>query len=492
MGLLSLLLSIVGVFQYLALQTFLDQQLSASLQRQAHYAIAGRGRPQSATSDPAALARDASSPDVRAGVIGTDGELLGLGPAGPGHVIWIPPLAADIQRDLSSAANPDYWLLSSAGDRVLVVAVPVGREPAAAETLVLEGSLQPTDTILRGDLGIYVAGSALAILLGAILSILFTGRVLRRLHRVAAAATAIAAGDLDRRALIGGGDEVAALGAAFDDMVARLQSEIGRQEASESAMRRFLADASHELRTPIALIRGNLDILRRGAASDPADLALSMEDMHRAAVRMSRLVDDLLALVRIEQGQRPVVAVVEVHSLLQETARTARQIAKGRRIKVESLPSIHVNGDREAIVRILLNLLDNAVRYTPPSTPITVRAGVEDDARAVIEVVDRGPGIALEDRSRIFERFYRGTQQGSNPSAGTGLGLAISAALAEGQGGTLSVYSTPGGGTTFALTLPSVRPSPDQLRPSGQQVKPRTPRRRDRRSPASLHSPDDE
>ena len=462
-GLLLLLLLIVGIFQYLALRTFLDQQLSASLHRQANYAIAGRGRPESATSDPASLARDASSPDVRAGVVGNVGELLGLGPAGPGNQAWIPPDLSDIERFVGKGANPDYWLLSSPSSDVLVVAVPVGRGAPATGTLVLEGSLLPTNAILRGDLAIYTAGSALAVLLGAILSILFTRRALQRLHRVALTATAVARGDLDQRALISGSDEVAALGAAFDDMVGRLQAEISRQEASESAMRRFLADVSHELRTPIALIRGNLDILRRGAASEPADNAQSMEDMHRAALRMSRLVDDLLALVRIEQRKPADVAEVDVGPLLHESARTARQLEKGRRIKVESAAAIHVTGDRDALARILLNLIENAIRYTPPTSPITLRAHAGTDSMVVIEVIDRGSGIALEDQPRIFERFYRGDQQGPK-STGAGLGLAISAALAQGQGGKLTVQSTPGQGSTFAVILPSARAVLDDSR----------------------------
>ena len=458
-GLLILLLLVVGVFQYVALQTFLHQQLSSSLHGQARYAISGRGRPESATSDPAALARDASSPDVRAGVVDDAGGLLGLGPSGPRNLTWIQPAPADTGRAAGKSPNPDYWLLDSPDGGVLAVAVPVGRDAAAGKILVLEGSLAPTETILRGDLGIYIAGSAVAILLGAILSALFTGRALQRLHRVALTATAIAAGDLDQRAQIAGSDEVAALGTAFDDMVGRLQSEIGNQEASASALRRFLADVSHELRTPIALLRGNLDILRRGAASEPDDLALSIDDMHRAAVRMSRLVDDLLTLVRIEQGKRPeVVAVeVEVASLLQETARAARQIAEGRPIEVESAPTLQVTGDRDALIRILLNLIENAVRYTPPGSPITIRATAEHDATVIIEVIDCGVGIAVDDQPHIFERFYRGQQPGST-SNGTGLGLAISSALAQGQGGTLTVRSTRGEGSTFVLTLPVARP----------------------------------
>jgi two-component system OmpR family sensor kinase len=462
LGLVVLLLIGVGLFQYVALRASLLQHLSDSLHRQAHYAIAGRGRPPSASTDPAALARDASSPDVRAAVVSNGTDLLALGPAGPGNMVWIPPGAASIERATATHAVPDYWLLGSGRDSVLVIAVPLQPDAGTSEDLVLEGSLQPTDAVLRGDLVIYAAGSALAVLLGAVVSVFMTRRALKRLHRVAVTAAAIADGDLGRRASIAGSDEVAALGAVFDDMVGKLQAEMSRQQTSEAAMRRFLADASHELRTPVALIRGNLDILRRGAAADPADRALSLDDMHRAAVRMSRLVDDLLALARVEQGERPQVADLDVRSVLEEAARSGRQIARGRRIGVAVPTPIRVAADPDALSRALQNLVDNAIKYAPAPSPITLVAHAGATGTVQIEVVDEGPGIPPEDRVRIFDRFYRGQQQAST-SDGTGLGLAISTALIESQGGTLTVRSKPGKGSTFVVTLPSPE-SPDGAR----------------------------
>lgn len=457
LGLLVLLLIVIGAFQYVTLRQLLLQQESESLHRQARYAIAGRGRPATATSDPATLARDASSPDVRAGLVGNSTDLLSLGPAGPRQLQWISPSPADIARTTGKAAKPDYWLLDSTAGGVLVVAVPV--EPAVSGTsgsltMVLEGSLEPTDAVLRGDLVMYAVGSALAVLLGAVLSLVLTGRALQRLKRVAVTATAVAEGDLQRRAAITGTDEVAALGAAFDDMVGKLQFEIGRQQASETAMRRFLTDASHELRTPIALIRGNLDILRRGAASDPDDLALSMDDMHRAALRMSQLIDDLLALARIEQGNRLKVTDLDVRSTLLEAAHNGRQIAGDRRIEVDAASDLRVTADPDALSTILLNLVENAIKYAPGSTPITLSAHTAAAGSVQIEVVDHGPGIDQDEQGLIFERFYRGKQHAS-ATGGTGIGLAISTALVERLGGTLRVRSAPDEGSAFIVTLPS-------------------------------------
>lgn len=457
LGLVGVLLIGVGIFQYLAFRSFLLQQLSESLHRQAHYAIAGRGRPADAASNPSALARDASSPDVRAGIIGDQGKLLALGPAGPAQLVWIPPRAADLQRVSAKDPAPDYWLLDSPAGMVIAVAVPLGPR-GSTESVVLEGSLRPTDALLWGDVLIYAAGSAIAVILGAVMSLLLTGRALQRLHRVSLAAAAVGAGDLDRRAGITGADEVASLGAVFDEMVGRLQLEMGRQQASETAMRRFLADASHELRTPIALIRGNLDIIRRGATQDPGDLALSLEDMRRAAIRMSRLVDGLLALARIEQGDRLKLTEVSVRTALNEAARAGRQLAKGREIRVDVQPRLLVSADPEALNRVLMNLLDNAFKYTPEATPIQLVGRAAGPAWVEIEVIDRGPGISEEDQDRIFDRFYRAPAQAA-AAAGSGLGLAISAALVERQGGSLTVKSAAGEGCSFVVTLAAPQPA---------------------------------
>ena len=459
LGLVVVLLAGVGVFQYLAFRSFLLQQLSGSLHRQAHYAIAGRGRPADATTDPSALARDASSPDVRAGVTGDQTSLLALGPAGPARLMWIPPSAGDIQRVSRIGARPDYWLLDSGAGTVIAVAIPLGPRDATT-AVVLEGSLAPTDALLRGDLLIYAAGSALAVILGAVLSLLLSGRALKRLHRVSLAAAAVGAGNLDRRAAISGTDEVASLGAVFDEMVGRLQVEMDSRQASETAMRRLLADASHELRTPVALIRGNLDIIRRGATKDPADLALAMEDMRRAAIRMSGLVDGLLALARIEQGDRLKLTEVSVRTALNEAARAGRQLAKGREIRVEAPARLVASADPEALNRVLMNLLDNALKYTPPAAPISLVGRAADAAGVEIEVIDGGPGISEEDQKRIFDRFYRAPAQAAAHS-GSGLGLAISAALVERQGGSLTVRSAAGEGSAFRVTLAAAAPSGD-------------------------------
>jgi two-component system OmpR family sensor kinase len=220
-------------------------------------------------------------------------------------------------------------------------------------------------------------------------------------------------------------------------------------------MRRFLADASHDLRTPLTALRGNLDVLRRGAASNPADLESSLTDMHESVIRMSKLVNDLLTLARLEQTGRLEILRVEVAPLLRQAARLARHLAGDHRIKVEVADSLAVRGDPDALHQVLLNLIDNAAKYSPSGRPIVLRARSGGSGRGLIEVIDRGQGIPAEDRERIFQRFVRGDRaRSAGPHSGAGLGLSIVAALVARQGGRVSVESEPGTGSTFRIDLP--------------------------------------
>jgi two-component system OmpR family sensor kinase len=235
----------------------------------------------------------------------------------------------------------------------------------------------------------------------------------------------------------------------------RLEQEIYRQRESEAAMRRFLADASHELRTPLTALRGNLDLLLRGAASNPRNLGTSLYDMHQTVIRMSRLVGDLLTLTRVEQAGETKVEPVDLEPLLAEVARAAGHLAPGQRINLEVSPGLAALGDPDSLHQVLLNLVDNAARYSHKGRPITLRAREEGPDKVAIEVEDSGSGISEADLPHIFARFYRGDPSLSrHDPSGAGLGLAISAALVARQGGSITVQSQVKVGSTFTVILP--------------------------------------
>jgi two-component system phosphate regulon sensor histidine kinase PhoR len=226
-----------------------------------------------------------------------------------------------------------------------------------------------------------------------------------------------------------------------------------RQAAA--ARRDFVANASHELRTPVAAIRGAADTLLAGALASPADARNFVAMISRHADRLSRLTQDLLDLSRIESGQwEMALGRVEVAPLVTQVLELHAQTAAEKRIALERevADGIAVRGDARALEQVLVNLVDNAVKYTPPGGTVTVRADPGDGA-VVIAVQDTGPGIERHHLARLFERFYRADPGRSREQGGTGLGLAIVKHLAQAQGGEVGVESG-SGGSRFWIRLP--------------------------------------
>jgi two-component system, OmpR family, sensor kinase len=281
---------------------------------------------------------------------------------------------------------------------------------------------------------------------------------LRPLDRMAETAGAIAGGDLSRR--VEPEDdrtEVSRLGRALNTMLGQIEASFHHQRESEERLRRFIGDASHELRTPITSIRGYAELFRRGAADRPEDLDRAMSRIEDEGARMGALVDDLLLLARLDQGRPLERAPVDLTALVTDAVHDARAADPGRPVEFRSDGEARVLGDEMRIRQVVANLLANARTHTPAGTTVTVTLGCSGDA-ATIEVADRGPGLSSEEAERIFERFYRGDPSRSRGSGGAGLGLSIVAAIVEAHGGRISVSSRRGEGSTFVVALPLLQP----------------------------------
>jgi signal transduction histidine kinase len=279
------------------------------------------------------------------------------------------------------------------------------------------------------------------------------GRVLRPIGRITSVARDIQATDLSRRIeLPGPDDELKQLADTFDAMLARL-------DAAFAAQRQFVADASHELRNPLAIIRTNVDVALADPHADPEDLRHTIVVVKRASDRMARLVDDLLALARRQEPtleHEPVdlgVAVTEASDDFVVPA-AARNIVLDRAIA----PGVVVTGDRDALKRAVANLLENAVRLAPAGSRIRLATGSEGD-RAWIAVADEGPGIAPEDQAHVFDRFWRADKARSRADGGTGLGLAIVRQIVKSHGGEIRLQSKVGVGSSFVIWLPVTTPA---------------------------------
>jgi two-component system OmpR family sensor kinase len=230
---------------------------------------------------------------------------------------------------------------------------------------------------------------------------------------------------------------------------------LDRIEESDRRLRRFVADASHELRTPLAAVRAYAELFERGADKRPDDLARAMTGISRESERMSELVDDLLLLARLDEGQPLERQPVELAELAAEAVETARAVDPAHPIDLETQEA-RVLGDRARLRRVMDNLLGNVRSHTPAGTPAHVRVTALDGS-AVIEVADEGPGLPPGEAESLFRRFYRADASRSRDSGGVGLGLSIVAAIAQAHDGSVSASAGPAGGAVFRITLPLLK-----------------------------------
>ncbi len=289
----------------------------------------------------------------------------------------------------------------------------------------------------------------MAMLLGLALSLLAARASLRPLQRMASDAAVISHAALGHRvAYDGPPDELGSLADSLNGMLDRL-------EHSYDDQRRFVADASHELRTPVAVIMGNIEILRGGKlAEEDADESLAM--IEAESTRMTRLLDELLSLARLERTAHN-FQPLDAATILQEGAARARKLGE-RTITVKCAPGLWVSGDPDLLDQAVVNVARNAVAHTKEGGHIELACSATDTHLA-LSVTDDGPGIPQADLDRIFDRFFRARGPRQADGGGAGLGLAIAKRLIDLHSGTISVVNVPGGGARFTITLPRI-PAP--------------------------------
>jgi two-component system, OmpR family, sensor kinase len=290
------------------------------------------------------------------------------------------------------------------------------------------------------QIGALVYGSVLVIAIG--LAWLIAGRVLAPVRAITAAAREVTETDLGRRIPVPASrDEIAELARTFNAMIARLDGAFRQQ-------REFLDDAGHELRTPITIVRGHLELEGEDPAERDATRALMLDELDR----MARIVDDLLVLARAEQPDFLQREDVDLDLLTGELLSKATALGD-REWRLAATGHGIVVADRQRITQAVMNLLDNAVRHTQPGEAVELGSEIKDGA-AHLWVRDHGPGVAPHDQERIFERFTHG-RHNHRHAGSAGLGLAIVRAIAEAHGGRVKLDDTPGGGATFRMTIPA-------------------------------------
>jgi heavy metal sensor kinase len=313
-------------------------------------------------------------------------------------------------------------------------------------------SLSPLQKGRRQLVLLLAIAGPVALLLGSYGGLLLANQVLHPVARLTSAAEEIEAGDLSKRVQVPPKmDELGRLATTFNRMIARLQAAFERQ-------RQFTADASHELRTPLAVMRGDIEIALRRERT-PEEYRSVLTSNLEEIIRLSRLVEDLLMLARADAGpttlQREPMDLHELCAQMTEyLAPLAEEKGQGLLYEPPASTPLAINADAQRIKQMLLNLLDNALKYTPPDGTITLALSAEEH-EAVLRVTDTGRGIPAEDLPHIFDRFFRHSRSTSDKTAqGFGLGLSIVRWIVHSHGGKISAESTLGKGTKFTVRLP--------------------------------------
>ncbi|MEN6410510.1 MAG: HAMP domain-containing sensor histidine kinase [Anaerolineaceae bacterium] len=337
--------------------------------------------------------------------------------------------------------------VDNANLRVLTVPLEVGDRQVAVLQVGVSRSL--IDAALRSLLKVLGAGTLVALLAVGLLGWFSIGRALAPLETVTRVATQITnADDLSRRIPLTSSrdDEVGQLIQAFNQTLSRLETLFTSQ-------RRFLADVSHELRTPLTVIKGNVGLIRRFGEADEE----SLTSIESEVDRLTRMVGDLLLLAQAESGKLPLdMHPVELDTVLLEVYQQMSVVAGDRvELHLSDIDQIQVMGDRDRLKQVMLNLVGNAITYTPAGGQVYLTL-TRSDQNARLIVRDTGPGIAAEDLPHVFERFYRAEKSRKRGGSNTGFGLGLSIAywIVNNHGGHIEVNSKEGQGTSFVVWLP--------------------------------------
>lgn len=356
--------------------------------------------------------------------------------------------------------DQDWGLATTNAGRVLVNRLTLRSGSATEATVYIADSLSSTDAILKSFRGFLVLGLVLALLFVAFASTSLARAALGPIGAITRAAQEISGEDLAKRLnWRGRADELGALAVTFDEMLARLESAFARE-------RRFIADASHELKTPLTVINANAQMLARWGARNPEIMAEALKTIEMESATMARVINAMLTLAKTDDPQALALESVDFSQVVREVGVAMQPSAHAKgltlQVDVDEHAEANVHGEPGLLRQLVTNLTENAIKFTEAGR---VTLGLHrDDGHIELLVKDTGNGIPRDALPHIFERFYRADPARSRNVDGTGLGLAVANNIVRVHGGKIGVASEPGHGTTFTVDLPLENPS----RPSPQ------------------------
>ena len=445
-GVLAGILVLFSVAVYAGLNHYLRRNLHESVVKDAHE-IGSIVRENANEQDESVIGREVGehfspeSNDRAVRVLGQDGSQIYLSGLGEMFPAWNGPRRGD--------QPPDLTYRPAGGQEVLVRTETVRADSGKKYFVQVAASLAPTSEILRDLLGVLALALLLATAIAVTGGFFLIRSSLMPLDNMAVRAQKITSRSLHERMPISNtGDELQQLSISLNRMIERLEEAFHH-------ISRFSADASHELRTPLTIMRGELEAAVQNSKIDP-EAREALGTVLEETVRLSKIVDQLLTMSRLDAGEAFLeITPFDFSELVRTTVEYMRLLVDEKKLalKIDAAEPVRVEGDRSRLQQVIVNLLDNAIKYTPEGGSVSVSVRTEGD-NAVLTVADTGIGISEENQAQVFERFYRTDKARSRQMGGTGLGLSIVKSIGAAHGGRVKVQSTEGRGSTFRFEIP--------------------------------------
>lgn len=376
----------------------------------------------------------------------------------PGDTRNVPHVPVITPEWAADAANNVFTLSSDDGLNWQTVALPIaGDTGEPGGTLLFASSTASVNLIMAQFTVVFTAFSLAVLFLGAALTRILVTNTFVPLAEVERTALEISRGDYSKRILVSSPDtEVGHLGASLNTMLDRIDHSFNERANTIEQMRRFIGDAGHELRTPLVSVRGYAELYRMGALVEAEQVAQAMDRIENEAIRMTSLVEDLLALARLDERRPLTLTPLALNQLAQDAALDTGAQAPERVVTVlEDPESPVVLGDEYKVRQVMTNLIGNALRYSPEGSPLEIVVSTDHTKRmGRFEIVDHGEGIPEQLREKIFDRFWRADNSRNRETGGSGLGLSIVQSIVQAHGGSVTAHATANGGATFQVDLP--------------------------------------
>lgn len=379
----------------------------------------------------------------------------------------VPTITAEatVERDSQGRTGEAFSTRSADGLEWRTIALPIkgNQSDTIAGTMLIASSTESTNRTMTQFALVFTGFGLGVLLLGAALTRILVANTFAPLAEVERTAHEIARGDFSKRIMLSSPHtEVGHLGQSLNVMLDRIDTSFDERQHTIEQMRRFISDAGHELRTPLVSVRGYAEMYRHGWLTEPEQLDQAMERIEKEAIRMGSLVDDLLALARLDEKRPLELKPLQLLDLASDTVLDTRAQAPGREVHViDDGTAPIVVGDEHKVRQVMTNLIGNALRYSPEGSPIEIRVSSDGDRQlASFAIVDHGEGIPEQFREKIFDRFWRADTSRNRETGGSGLGLSIVQSIVAAHGGAVSAHGTPGGGATFRVELPLAQEPP--------------------------------